>query len=46
MSDSSFVVKLTLIKVMMKPTKSHYTPRDGLAALILFVCATWGVQFN
>ena len=34
MSDS-FVVKLALIKIMIKPAKSHYTPKDGSAALIL-----------
>ena len=37
MSDSFFVVKLALIKIMIKP-KLHYTLKDGSAAvLILFV---------
>ena len=38
MFDSSFVVKLALIK-------AAYTLKDGSAALILLVCATWGAQF-
>ena len=43
MSDSSFVVKLALIKI--KPAKSYYTLKDGSSVLILLVCATWGAQF-
>ena len=46
MSDFSFVVKLALIKIMIKPAKSHYTLKAGSAVIILLVCATWGgVQF-
>ena len=36
MSDS-FVVKLALIKIMIKAAKSHYTLKDGSAAVILLV---------
>ena len=42
MSDSSFVVKLALIKIMIKPAELHYT--KGMSANLL-VCATWGAQF-
>ena len=37
MSISFFVVKPALIKIMIKPAKSHYTGRDGSAVLILLV---------
>ena len=43
MSDSSFVVKLALIKI--KPAKSHYTLKGGSSVLILLVCATWGHSY-
>ena len=33
MSDSSFVVKLALIKIIIKPAKSHHTLKDGSACV-------------